>query len=169
MDTALLTAALAKRKLPAFRERQILHAARREFAASWDDVTTLPKALRAELAEEVPFSTVTVEHEERSKDGSIKLRLATADGFPLEAVLMRFDQPHARGTDKKLSRYTACLSSQSGCALACTFCATGSMGLGRNLTEFEILDQFLELAQRRIGCNVRRRRGELTDLRPHPE
>ncbi|MBC7461317.1 MAG: 23S rRNA (adenine(2503)-C(2))-methyltransferase RlmN [Thermoleophilia bacterium] len=151
MDTALLTAALAKRKLPAFRERQILHAARREFAASWDEVTTLPKALRAELAEEVPFSTVTVEHEERSKDGSIKLRLATADGFPLEAVLMRFDQPHARGTDKKLSRYTACLSSQSGCALACTFCATGAMGLGRNLTEFEILDQFLELAQRRIG------------------
>ena len=151
MDTELLTAALDKRKLPAFRERQILHAARRDFVGSWDAISTLPKALRAELAEEVPFSTVTVEHEERSRDGSIKLRLATADGFPLEAVLMRFDQPHARGTDKKTSRYTACLSSQSGCALACTFCATGSMGLGRNLTQYEILDQFLELAQRRVG------------------
>lgn len=148
MDLDLLTRALDERGMPAFRRRQVLRAVRQELVGSWADITVLPKQLRADLETEVPFTTVTVEHEEASSDGSVKLRMATKDGFPLEAVLMRFDQPHAKeGT--KTSRYTACLSSQSGCALACTFCATGRMGLGRNLTPDEIVDQFLELARRR--------------------
>jgi 23S rRNA (adenine2503-C2)-methyltransferase len=86
-----------------------------------------------------------------SADGTTKLALETVDGRPLEAVLMRFERGGA-GTanrEKLAPRFTACLSSQSGCALACTFCATGKMKLGRNLTRHEIVDQFLELARRR--------------------
>jgi 23S rRNA (adenine2503-C2)-methyltransferase len=77
--------------------------------------------------------------------------MLTHDGFPLEAVLMRFERggAGAANREKLPPRFTACLSSQSGCALSCTFCATGKMKLGRNLTQHEILDQFLELARRR--------------------
>ncbi|MCW2960053.1 MAG: hypothetical protein JWM90_440 [Thermoleophilia bacterium] len=148
MDTELLSTVLAKRKQPAFRERQILRAAQHEYVSGWEAMTTLPKRLREQLTAEVPFSTVKVDLEERSKDGSVKLRMLTHDGFPLEAVLMRFDQPHAKEGEKQ-TRYTACLSSQSGCALSCEFCATGKMKLGRNLTQHEIVDQFLELARQR--------------------
>lgn len=148
MDLDLLHDACTARKLPAFRQRQIRAALMSGQAGSWDEVTTLPVSLRAQFEDEVPFSTVTVDHEERSSDGSIKLRLLSTDGHPFEAVLMRFDQPHAR-PGQRTSRYTACLSSQSGCALACTFCATGAMGLGRNLSTWEIVDQFLELSRRR--------------------
>jgi 23S rRNA (adenine2503-C2)-methyltransferase len=153
MDTDLLHTVLAKRKAPAFRERQILRAVQHEFVGSWDEISTLSKPLREQLAGDVPFSTVTVDHEERSKDGSIKLRLMTHDGFPLEAVLMRFERGGGGAEMRKKlpPRYTACLSSQSGCALSCTFCATGKMKLGRNLTRHEIVDQFLELARRRAA------------------
>lgn len=78
-----------------------------------------------------------------SCDGSTKLRLLTRDNRPIEAVLMRFER--GGGGDASRSRlpprYTACLSSQSGCALSCTFCATGRMGLGRSLTAEEIVGQ----------------------------
>src|SRR5262245_24251772 len=125
MDFSALDTFAQERKLPAYRRRQVYQAVTQALASDWDALTALPKALRAELAETVPFSTVRLDHEERSDDGSIKLRMLTNDGFPLEAVLMRFDSPHT----KTSSRFTACLSSQSGCALACTFCATGAMGL----------------------------------------
>ncbi len=151
MDLDLLDDVLAKRKAPAFRRRQILRAAQHEMAGGWDEITTLPKDLREHLAEDVPFSTLTVDHEERSSDGSVKLRMLTHDGFPLEAVLMRFERGGAGKAARATlaPRFTACLSSQSGCALSCTFCATGKMKLGRNLTRHEIVDQFLELARRR--------------------
>ena len=77
-----------------------------------------------------------VEETQRRADGTVKLRLRTADGYPLEAVAMRHGD-----------RRTVCLSSQSGCALACRFCATGAMGFGRNLTAGEILEQLLVLAR----------------------
>jgi 23S rRNA (adenine2503-C2)-methyltransferase len=85
------------------------------------------------LDDEVPFSSLAVEHEARAKDGTIKVLFATADGRPVEAVLMRYRD----------GRRSLCLSSQSGCPLTCTFCATGQMRFGRNLTGSEILDQAL--------------------------
>ena len=142
MDLDALNATLQEAGMPAYRQRQVYHAVTRELVAGYDEMTALPKALRAALADKVPFNTLVVDQEERSKvDGSVKLRMMTHDGFPLEAVLMTF---HG-------GRHTACLSSQSGCALACTFCATGTMGLGRNLTAFEIFDQFLHLARIRAA------------------
>lgn len=140
MDLSTLDTVLDARREPAFRRRQVRQAVTRTMVGGWSEMTTLPKALREDLLEQVPFSTVHVDHTERSEDGSVKLRLKTHDGFPVEAVLMSYSRPGSAG-----QRYTACLSSQSGCALACTFCATGKMGLGRSLTRWEIFDQFLEL------------------------
>jgi len=96
-------------------------------------MTNLPLALRAELAARVPFSSLTVERTARARDGTAKVLFRTHDGLPVEAVLMRYRD----------GRRSVCLSSQSGCPLTCTFCATGAMRFGRNLTAGEILDQAL--------------------------
>ena len=74
-----------------------------------------------------------LEREARARDGTVKALFATADGRPVEAVLMRYRD----------ARRSICLSSQSGCPLTCSFCATGAMRFGRNLTASEILDQAL--------------------------
>src|SRR5689334_17335018 len=105
-------------------------------AKSYEEMTNVPAALRERLATEVPFSTLTVANEAYSKDGTIKTLFSTArDGRPVEAVLMRYRD----------GRRSICLSSQSGCPLTCTFCATGQMRFGRNLSASEILDQALHL------------------------
>jgi 23S rRNA (adenine2503-C2)-methyltransferase len=96
-------------------------------------MTNLPAELRSRLAAEVPFSTLSVEHESRARDRTLKVLFRTTDGHPVEAVLMRYRD----------GRRSVCVSSQSGCPLTCTFCATGQMRFGRNLTASEILDQAL--------------------------
>ena len=132
MDLALLESTLAERGEPPYRARQVWEWTARG-APSYEAMTTLPKALRATLAEAVPFSTLEVVTERESKDRTIKTLFHTADGHPVEAVLMRYRD----------GRRSLCLSSQSGCPLTCTFCATGAMRFGRNLTASEILDQAL--------------------------
>ncbi len=117
---------------PAFRARQVWRWAARG-ASGYDAMTDLPAALRDRLASEVPFSTLTVAHEAHAADGTVKTLFHTADGRPVEAVLMRYRD----------GRRSVCVSSQSGCPLTCTFCATGQMKFGRNLTASEILDQVL--------------------------
>jgi 23S rRNA (adenine2503-C2)-methyltransferase len=96
-------------------------------------MTNVPAALREALAGEVPFSSLEVAADAESRDGTIKTLFRTHDGHPVEAVLMRYRD----------GRRSICVSSQSGCPLTCTFCATGSMRFGRNLTASEILDQAL--------------------------
>src|SRR5215217_6534694 len=139
MDLVLLHSQLAKRGEPAFRGRQVWEWAARG-ARSYDEMTNLPASLRAELADAVPFSSLRVVQEARASDGTEKVLFETGDGRPLEAVLMRYRD----------GRRSLCISSQSGCPLTCTFCATGSMRFGRNLTASEILDQALHF--RRIGA-----------------
>jgi 23S rRNA (adenine2503-C2)-methyltransferase len=102
-------------------------------ASGYGEMTSLPAALRGSLAEEVPFSTLELVHEARSRDGTVKALFRTREGHPVEAVLMRYRD----------GRRSICLSSQSGCPLTCTFCATGQMRFARNLTSSEILDQAL--------------------------
>jgi 23S rRNA (adenine2503-C2)-methyltransferase len=128
----LLETTLAGRGEPAYRSRQAWEWTARG-AAGYEAMTNLPRALREELAAAVPFSTLAVETERESRDGTVKVLFRTADGHPVEAVLMRYRD----------GRRSLCLSSQSGCPLTCTFCATGSMAFGRNLTASEILDQAL--------------------------
>src|SRR5512142_1124824 len=132
MDLALLEQALDERGEPAFRARQVWEWTARG-ASGYAEMTNLPRPLREELGSEVPFSTLTVEAERESRDGTVKTLFRTADGHPVEAVLMRYRD----------GRRSLCLSSQSGCPLTCTFCATGTMAFGRNLTASEILDQAL--------------------------
>src|SRR6266496_2607608 len=130
MDLRLLEQTLSDR--PAYRARQVWEWTARG-VAGYEAMTSLPRALREELMASVPFSTLTVETERVSRDGTVKTLFRTADGHPVEAVLMRYRD----------GRRSICLSSQSGCPLTCTFCATGSMAFGRNLTASEILDQAL--------------------------
>ncbi len=132
MDLILLEETLRERGEPAFRARQVWEWTARG-AAGYDAMTNLPRALRAELDSAVRFSTLTVETERESRDGTVKTLFRTADGHPVEAVLMRYRD----------GRRSLCLSSQSGCPLTCTFCATGAMAFGRNLTSSEMLDQAL--------------------------
>ncbi|MBW3652156.1 MAG: 23S rRNA (adenine(2503)-C(2))-methyltransferase RlmN [Actinobacteria bacterium] len=132
MDLELLERALAGAGQPAFRARQVWAWAARG-AGGYEAMTDLPAALRARLADEVPFSTLTLDDEAHARDGTVKSLFHTADGRPVEAVLMRYRD----------GRRSLCLSSQSGCPLTCTFCATGAMRFGRNLTASEILDQAL--------------------------
>jgi 23S rRNA (adenine2503-C2)-methyltransferase len=132
MDAALLEDVLRRQGEPAYRARQVWEWTARG-AGSYDAMTTLSKPLRARLEETVPFSTLELVTEQESNDGTVKALFRTADGHPVESVLMSYRD----------GRRSLCLSSQSGCPLTCNFCATGAMRFGRNLTESEILDQAL--------------------------
>ncbi len=132
MDLDRLQATLATLGEPAFRARQVWEWTARG-AAGYEEMTNLPATLREELEQQAPFSSLQLQREARSRDGTVKALFATTDGRPLEAVLMRYRD----------RRRSICLSSQSGCPLTCTFCATGAMRFGRNLTTSEILDQAL--------------------------
>jgi 23S rRNA (adenine2503-C2)-methyltransferase len=133
MDLQLLQDTLAEHGEPPFRSRQVWRWAA-SGAGGYEEMTDLPAALRERLAAEVPFSSIELRDQARARDGTVKALFATADGRPLEAVLMRY---------KGGGRRSVCLSSQSGCPLTCRFCATGSMRFARNLTTSEILDQAL--------------------------
>ena len=132
MDLERLEQALSERGEPGYRSAQVWEWAARG-AAGYAEMTNLPAGLRSTLAETVPFSSLDVEAEAESRDGTVKVLFRTHDGRPVEAVLMRYRD----------GRRSICVSSQSGCPLTCTFCATGSMRFGRNLTASEMLDQAL--------------------------
>jgi len=132
VDLALLDESLAAAGESAYRARQVWSWAARG-AAGYEQMTDLPAALRARLAADVPFSSLEATRETHSTDGTIKTLFHTRDGRAVEAVLMRYRD----------GRRSVCVSSQSGCPLTCSFCATGSMRFGRNLTASEILDQVL--------------------------
>jgi 23S rRNA (adenine2503-C2)-methyltransferase len=138
VDLLLLDSWLKERGEPAYRASQVWEWAARG-VPGYDAMTNLPRALREGLADAVPFSTLTVETQRESRDGTIKTLFRTHDGHPVEAVLMTYRD----------GRRSLCLSSQSGCPLTCTFCATGQMAFGRNLTAYEILDQALHF--KRLG------------------
>ena len=134
---------LGARGEPPYRARQIRRHAARTDASGWGDLTDLPLRLREELARSFRWSSVEVVTEQASADGETrKALLALRDGHRIETVLM----PHHG------ARNSVCLSTQAGCPMACAFCATGEMGLIRNLTAGEIVDQVRhwqrELAER---------------------
>ena len=137
MDLKLLETTLADRGEPAFRAGQVWEWAARG-AGSYEEMTNLPGALRERLEAELPFSSLELVDEALSRDGTEKALFRTHDGRPVEAVLMRYRD----------GRRSLCLSSQSGCPLTCTFCATGRMKFGRNLTASEILDQALHFRRK---------------------
>jgi 23S rRNA (adenine2503-C2)-methyltransferase len=132
MDLALLEDELRARGEPSFRSKQVWAWLARG-ARGYEEMTDVPSTLRAELGSSVPLSTLALVREARSRDGTVKALFHTNDGHPVEAVLMRYRD----------GRRSICVSSQSGCPLTCTFCATGAMRFRRNLTAWEIVDQAL--------------------------
>jgi 23S rRNA (adenine2503-C2)-methyltransferase len=142
MDLELLRGTLTGLGEPAYRADQVWQWAARG-ATSYQEMSNLPAPLRDRLTREVPLSSLACERQARSGDGTEKALLRTGDGRPVEAVLMRY----------RTGRRSLCISSQSGCPVTCSFCATGAMRFGRNLTISEILDQALHF----------RRRGEAPD------
>ncbi|SNB61259.1 23S rRNA (adenine(2503)-C(2))-methyltransferase RlmN [Thermoflexus hugenholtzii] len=122
---------------PSYRARQIWHWVYRRGATDFEAMTDLPKALRERLREAFTLSALRPVAERVSRDGwTRKWLFALPDGANVEAVLMEY-------TDRR----TACVSTQAGCAMGCPFCATGQMGLLRNLTPGEIVEQVLHVAR----------------------
>lgn len=121
-----------------FRARQLYRWLHLRGAASFDEMTDLPRGLREALTARARLTTLERATEQRSIDGTIKWTWRTEDGKLVESVYM----PE---TDRK----TLCVSSQVGCAVGCTFCLTGTMGLARNLTSGEIVEQ-VHRANRRL-------------------
>lgn len=125
---------LAERGQPAYRAAQIRQGVFEGRAASFEQITELPKKVREELAAEWRIWTSTTARHQQSADGSEKLLLELHDGGRIECVLLR-DGP----------RRSICISSQVGCAMGCVFCASGLDGVDRNLTSGEISEQMLLL------------------------
>ena len=123
-----------QRGLPGYRARQIHRRLWQSPIRSWADATELPVVLRAELERDFPLPRLTADTIQQSADGTRKYLWRLVDGEAVESVLI------PSGT-----RRTLCISSQAGCALGCSFCATGRMGFRRNLSPFEIAGQVREL------------------------
>jgi 23S rRNA (adenine2503-C2)-methyltransferase len=117
-----------------FRADQIRSWVYGKRVMGFDAMTDLPAILRAELKASFSLFTSTIVQHQVSKDGTEKLLLEMIDGHYVECVLMREDD-----------RRTICISTQVGCAMGCVFCASGLMGVKRNLTSGEILEQVLRL------------------------
>lgn len=123
-----------------YRARQLWEWLWKKKARSWEAMSDLPKAFRAQLAERCVLRPLVLAEEQRSTDGTVKCAFKTHDGHVVEGVLIPTP-----------TRLTACISSQIGCSLTCTFCATGKLKRIRNLGVGEIFDQVVlidELARK---------------------
>ncbi len=120
---------------PRYRADQVLTWVR-QGATHVQDMVNIPKKLRQDLESHAHFGALTLDTEQVSKDGTRKRAYRLWDGQLIESVLMPYDD----------GRYTACISSQAGCAMGCVFCATGQMGLSRQLSSDEIFEQVARFA-----------------------
>lgn len=134
MDSAKVQSALLDLGQPKFRWDQVRQAVFGRSVASWDEIMVLPAETRKALTEKLPLLSIKERRVDVSSDGRAhKALFDLVDGSVVETVLLRPSE----------TRWTTCISSQVGCAVACTFCATGLMGLTRSLTPEEITDQVL--------------------------
>lgn len=134
---------LAPREDARWRAKQIAKWVYGKAVADFDAMRDLPATLRAELAEAFTVDPLTVARHAKSSDGVEKLLVHRGDGQVYECVLLPYED-----------RVSCCLSSQVGCPMGCTFCATGLGGFDRNLSAAEIVGQYLllqRLTTRRIG------------------
>lgn len=122
---------------PAFRAKQIWQGLYKNLWASPEAFSNLPKSLRAKMDENLRFDVLEPTLKLDSTDGQTRKTLfRLPDGRQIEAVLMRYDR-----------RRTLCISTQVGCAMGCTFCATGQMGFTRHLSSGEIIAQVMYYAR----------------------
>jgi 23S rRNA (adenine2503-C2)-methyltransferase len=135
LDLAELTSTLGEMGLPGYRARQAFAAIHARAAAAWQECTDLPAGLRSRLDAELPVGSGEVVAQAVSTDGTRKRLVRYRGGDEVETVAIPARSPEGA------RRISVCVSTQVGCAMACTFCATGEMGLMRNLTAGEIVDQ----------------------------
>lgn len=127
-----LEAKLAEWGEPRFRAKQIYEWLWAKSVSGIDGMTNVSKELRAKLKENFVFQSLFEDAVQHSNDGTIKTRFLTHDGHRIESVLIPVPSD---------DRFTVCVSTQVGCSLTCSFCATGRMGRKRNLEAYEIVDQ----------------------------
>ncbi len=120
---------------PAYRTGQIKEAVYKSSVDDWDEAIGLPRELRRQLKEKCPLD-INAEIFVSDDGNSQKAVVSLVDGLKIETVLMRHD-----------NRNTVCVSSQVGCPMACSFCATGKMGFKRNLAATEIVEQAVLFAR----------------------
>ena len=127
-----------------FRAKQIHNWIYTKSVSTIDEMTNLSKDFREQLKEVASVTETKIKVKQTSKDGTLKYLVEYSDGECVETVLMRFDNR---------ANLTACVSSQVGCAINCSFCATGKGGFKRNLNYKEIIEQVLTI-QRDTGLKV---------------
>jgi 23S rRNA (adenine2503-C2)-methyltransferase len=135
-----LVAFLGERKQPAYRAKQIRQWLFQKRATAFSEMTNLARPLREQLEEHFRISRLKTLRRAEARDGTVKFLFGLGDGASIESVLI----PEAR-------RLTLCISTQAGCGFGCAFCATAVLGLKRNLTSSEIVDQVLEASRDLIG------------------
>jgi 23S rRNA (adenine2503-C2)-methyltransferase len=128
---------------PKYRATQVFRAVHERRLRSFDEITDLPKAFRAKLSEVADISRLTVEKRYVSSDGTRRFLMKTAEGHPVETVYIPTE-----------GRDTICFSSQSGCPLKCDFCLTAKLGLLRNMTVGEIVEQIIVVLNDVYGVGV---------------
>jgi 23S rRNA (adenine2503-C2)-methyltransferase len=140
-----LALSLAQRGEKAFRARQVLDWVYKKRARSWDDMTNLPRGLRAWLESTFALMPASLVLNRHSADVTDKLLLELEDRSLIETVIIRAPQD---GVGADHSRKTICISTQVGCAMGCVFCASGLAGLRRDLSAGEIVAQLLQVCYR---------------------
>jgi 23S rRNA (adenine2503-C2)-methyltransferase len=155
-----LTELLREHGQPAFRARQILDWLYKKRVRTWDEMTNLPRAFRAWLAETFDLEPTSFVLTKQSEDVTDKLLLELGDRSLIETVIIRAPQTGV-GQDK--SRKTICISTQVGCAMGCRFCASGLEGLKRNLSAGEIVHQLIQVC-RQEDSRTPRARAELVSF-----
>ncbi len=127
---------LDERGEPAYRMKQAYAALTSSLARDWHEATNLPKSLREELTDKAPAAVMDLSRVSKASDGTRKYLFHTHDSHAIETVMI-----------PEKDRRTVCISTQVGCAMACKFCATGLMGIKRNLTAREISEQVFVAAR----------------------
>jgi 23S rRNA (adenine2503-C2)-methyltransferase len=125
---------------PAYRGEQVFRWLHERGVGGVDEMTNVPRALREALVAEAPLRPLRQDVVQEARDGTRKLRFRTVDDRAIESVLIPDD-------DEERAKLTLCVSSQVGCAMDCGFCATATLGYGRNLTAGEIVEQVYRAAK----------------------
>ncbi|MDD5726121.1 MAG: 23S rRNA (adenine(2503)-C(2))-methyltransferase RlmN [Patescibacteria group bacterium] len=156
MEIKALQIKLKQLETPSYRLKQALRSYYQDLLGGWEEISTWPKDLRDACAELSwsPLSLIDVL--ESKEPASAKFLFETKDKLRIESVVMR----HKDG------RNTVCISSQAGCSMGCTFCATGAQGLGRNLTAEEIVDQVIQTGRWLNGSSNLESRISNIDMSP---
>ena len=139
---------LIARGLPKFRAQQVYRWVQQRGVTSFDEMTDLSKDLREKLSEDFELRNTKIVIKRVSKlDGTVKYLFQLLDGETIESVVMKYKHG-----------YSICISTQVGCKMGCTFCATGKSGFARNLLPSEMLSE-IQTAQRDIVTETVKRSG----------